>query len=130
MYSVTLSKLIRKNCELQPLKTQIKAFDYKNTWSIISSIIIIFINSLALMDPAENTHPQHQHFVDAVELACPLPLLKMKQALNKAEEGEVIFVKATDPASKRDFESFINMTNHKMVSKVSGSVFEYWITKA
>ena len=69
------------------------------------------------------------HQVDAIELDCPLPLLKMKQALNQANIGDVIFVKATDPSSSRDFAAYINMTCHQLRAKVVNKEYHYWITK-
>lgn len=67
--------------------------------------------------------------VDAVGMSCPLPLLKMKQALNKAKVDEVVHVKATDSGSKRDFSAYIKMTNHELVSKEVDGTYLYWITK-
>ena len=73
---------------------------------------------------------KHWHYeVDATSLNCPMPLLKMKMALNKAEIGETILVKATDSASRRDFKAFINMTPHTLEIKVEEKLFFYWITK-
>ncbi|MCW8878627.1 MAG: sulfurtransferase TusA family protein [Kangiellaceae bacterium] len=81
------------------------------------------------MQISENSHNVYNHFVDAQGLACPLPLLRMKQALNKAGSGEVLLVKVTDPASERDFKSFIDMTEHTMKMSKENKVFLYWITK-
>jgi len=52
--------------------------------------------------------------VDARNMACPMPLLKLKQALNRIESGESVLLTATDLTSKRDFSSYINMTAHQM----------------
>ena len=81
------------------------------------------------MQISENSHNEHNHLVDARGLACPLPLLRMKQALNKAEPGETLLIKVTDPASERDFKSFIDMTEHSMRTSKENEVFLYWITK-
>lgn len=69
------------------------------------------------------------HEVDATNLRCPMPLLKMKQALNKAKVGEIILVKVTDSASLRDFTTFIEMTEHKLELKKEDHLILYWITK-
>ncbi len=69
------------------------------------------------------------HQVDATNLSCPMPLLKMKQVLNKAQKGEVIMVLATDPASERDFKSYIKMTQHQLEMSLTDNIFHYWITK-
>jgi tRNA 2-thiouridine synthesizing protein A len=77
----------------------------------------------------ENNEPPVNYQVDACGLSCPLPLLKMKQALNVIGEGEVVLVKATDPASERDFNAYIAMTHHSMVAKKNQDQYLYWITK-
>lgn len=70
-----------------------------------------------------------QYRLDTIGLACPLPLLKMKQLLKQAKIGETLFVEASDPASQRDFKSFIAMTPHQLRCEQRESVFLYWITK-
>lgn len=72
---------------------------------------------------------QWQHEVDATNLNCPMPLLKLKQALNQAKVGDTILIKVTDSASTRDFNSFINMTQHTLEMKIEDGLFLYWITK-
>lgn len=54
--------------------------------------------------------------VDASGLACPLPLLKAKQALNSVASGECIKVIATDAGSVRDFHSFAELSGTRLVS--------------
>lgn len=53
--------------------------------------------------------------LDAIGLDCPMPLLKAKQALNKMDAGQVLFVKATDPGSVRDFKSFTDLSSHRLI---------------
>lgn len=77
----------------------------------------------------ENRDKGHTLEVDATNISCPLPLLKMKQALNQAKFGETIYVKVTDPVSERDFKSYIQMTNHQLEMETDGKLFKYWITK-
>jgi len=78
----------------------------------------------------ENNHSQYQYRVDALGLRCPLPLLKMKQALNKAEVGEIVFVEVSDAASERDFQAFIELTPHSLIMKKEDDKLLYWITKS
>jgi len=44
--------------------------------------------------------------VDARGLNCPLPILRMKKALNDMKSGQVLRILATDPAALRDFQAF------------------------
>lgn len=68
--------------------------------------------------------------LDTCGLACPLPLLKAKQALNKMEGGEVLQVTATDKGSWRDFEVFARQSGHELVSRSEeGGMFTYLLKK-
>jgi len=50
--------------------------------------------------------------LDACGLNCPMPLLKLKQQLNRMSVGQVIAVSTSDPGSLRDFEAFTKMVGH------------------
>ncbi len=54
--------------------------------------------------------------VDAREFACPLPLLKARQALRNVETGELVRVLATDSGSLKDFVSFAQLTGNLLES--------------
>ncbi len=81
------------------------------------------------MQSTENLQKVYHYQVDATGLACPLPLLKMKQALNNAQIDEIIWVIATDTGSQRDFQSYVKTTNHQLDYTQEGNQFHYWITK-
>lgn len=44
--------------------------------------------------------------LDARGLACPMPIVKTRQALNEMQPGEVIKVLATDRGSVKDFQGW------------------------
>ncbi len=73
------------------------------------------------------------YLVDASGEACPMPLLRAKQQLNKMSEGDCLKVIATDQGSVRDFASFIALTAHDLVEPpgqgVGSSLYVYYITK-
>lgn len=52
--------------------------------------------------------------VDARGLSCPMPLLQAKQALNKLESGQSLWVLATDVGSVRDFQAFTQLSGHHL----------------
>lgn len=52
--------------------------------------------------------------LDARELHCPMPLLKLKQQLNRMQVGEVIRVFTTDSGSVKDFDTFVRQARHVM----------------
>ncbi len=53
--------------------------------------------------------------VDASGLNCPLPLLRLKKALQSMRSGEVVRVIATDPAAHLDFGVYSEQTGNKIV---------------
>ncbi len=53
--------------------------------------------------------------LDVLGLACPMPLLKAKQALNRLAPGALLEVRATDPGSERDFEVFARQSGHELL---------------
>lgn len=67
--------------------------------------------------------------LDARQLVCPMPLLKLKQALNKMVAGESVHLIVTDKTSLRDFNSYIKMTSHQMEYDTSGDEIHYFIIK-
>ncbi|MET0356454.1 MAG: sulfurtransferase TusA family protein [Cellvibrio sp.] len=54
--------------------------------------------------------------VDARQLACPLPLLKAKQALRNLAVNELVRVLTTDAGSLKDFVSFAQLTGQLLES--------------
>ena len=53
--------------------------------------------------------------LDATGLQCPMPLLKLKQQLNKMEKTQVIRVSTSDAGSVRDFGAFVNQVGHTLI---------------
>lgn len=69
--------------------------------------------------------------LDACGLACPLPLLKAKQALFGLDGGQLLEVRATDAGSWRDMASFAAQSDHVLEAREQvGDVYYYWIRKA
>lgn len=62
------------------------------------------------------TEIQIDERLDACGLACPLPLLKAKQALNAMNAGQVLEVRATDAGSVRDFKAYADLSAHELIS--------------
>ncbi len=53
--------------------------------------------------------------LDVRGLACPLPVLKTKVALNRMPSGAVLRVYATDPHSVVDFKAYCARSGHKLI---------------
>ena len=58
-----------------------------------------------------------EHTLDMCGFACPMPILKTKQALVSMESKEIIEVICTDQGSKKDFVAFCNQLGHKLISQ-------------
>ena len=68
--------------------------------------------------------------VDATGLACPMPLLKAKRALNTMQAGQRLHVLATDQGSVRDFRVFAEQSGHLLLeSDEADGVYRYLIEK-
>ena len=55
--------------------------------------------------------------LDTSGLMCPLPLLRLKKALQTLESGQVVRVLATDPASVLDFGVFLDQAGHTLLQR-------------
>lgn len=68
--------------------------------------------------------------LDARGLQCPLPLLKLKQQLNKMQKGESVRVIATDAGSVRDFNAFVRQAGHNLLEQIeTADEFHFLIEK-
>ena len=68
--------------------------------------------------------------LDVRNLQCPMPLLKAKLALNSLQAAQVLKVIATDPASEKDFNLFIQHTDHQILAfEKQDDTYSYWIRK-
>ncbi len=56
-------------------------------------------------------------FLDARGLACPLPLLKTRQALRRLAPGALLEVAATDAGSARDIPNYLGQSPHELVRR-------------
>jgi len=69
--------------------------------------------------------------LDTNGLNCPLPLLRLKKALQTMESGQVVRVSATDPASVLDFGVFVEQMGHCLLQQwQEDEVFLYLIRKS
>ena len=68
--------------------------------------------------------------LDATGLHCPMPLLKLKQQLNKMAVGQVIEIKTTDGGSVKDFATFVAQVGHELLRQEErGGEFVFIIKK-
>lgn len=76
------------------------------------------------------TSPTADHVLDCRGTLCPMPVIKLREALDSLEVGAVIRVLATDPASEVDMPAFARNTGHDLLQagRAEG-VFEYYFRK-
>jgi tRNA 2-thiouridine synthesizing protein A len=66
--------------------------------------------------------------VDATYQSCPGPLLALADAVSRARPGQVIKLRATDPAAPSDVREWSAGTGHKLLEIIrEGDVYEIYI---
>ncbi|MCM3721016.1 sulfurtransferase TusA family protein [Solibacillus isronensis] len=68
--------------------------------------------------------------LDAKGLACPMPIVKTKKAMNDVAEGQVLEIQATDKGSVADLAAWSKTVGHQYIgsNEVNG-VFYHYIRK-
>lgn len=68
--------------------------------------------------------------LDAKGLACPMPIVKTKKAVNGLEDGQVLEVQATDKGSKADLAAWAKTVGHQYIgTREEGNVLYHYIRK-
>ena len=68
--------------------------------------------------------------VDASDLACPMPIIKTKKALDSMKVGEVLKMISTDPGSVSDVKAWTAKTGQELIShEASGDQYVFYIRK-
>jgi tRNA 2-thiouridine synthesizing protein A len=68
--------------------------------------------------------------LDCSNLACPMPILKTKKAIDGLQMGQVLKMIATDPGSTSDMEAWTKKTGHELVgSEQAGGKFIFYIKR-
>lgn len=68
--------------------------------------------------------------LDAKGLACPMPIVRTKKAMDELQGGEVLEVVTTDPGSKNDIRAWTESSGHELLeSREESGVYTFWIKK-
>jgi tRNA 2-thiouridine synthesizing protein A len=68
--------------------------------------------------------------LDAKGLACPMPIVKTKKAMDNLEAGEVLEIHATDKGAKADLEAWSKAGGHDLLETTEeNGVLKFWIKK-
>lgn len=69
--------------------------------------------------------------VDAKGLACPMPIVRTKKAMENLEPGKVMEVQATDKGSTTDLKAWAESTGHEYLGTTEdGDVLKHYLRKA
>ncbi len=55
--------------------------------------------------------------LDCRGILCPMPVIRVSQAVKKINVGQVIEMLTTDPGSVPDMEAWSNQTGHQLLSR-------------
>ena len=68
--------------------------------------------------------------LDATGLLCPMPVLRTRRLLDDMAAGELLLVKASDPASVQDMPAFCKMSGNRLrMAHVENGVYLFEIEK-
>jgi tRNA 2-thiouridine synthesizing protein A len=68
--------------------------------------------------------------LDAKGLACPMPVVKTKKAMNELESGQVLEIHATDKGAKNDLTAWSKSGGHELMKhEVENDLLKFWIKK-
>ena len=54
--------------------------------------------------------------IDAIGLQCPMPIAKISTGIKGLEAGQIIQVKADDPAFGEDVRAFCRVSGHELIN--------------
>ena len=67
--------------------------------------------------------------LDCKGLACPMPILKTRKALDQMESGQILEILGDDPATKNDFPAFARNVGHEYLGSKDEEGFTRYYLK-
>lgn len=68
--------------------------------------------------------------IDCIGLFCPMPIVKIREAIKALAVGEVIEMLADDPASEADMKSWTKRTGHELLeTSRNAAVYRFLVRK-
>lgn len=69
--------------------------------------------------------------LDAKGLACPMPIVKTKKAMNDLAEGKILEIQATDKGSKADLKAWAERTGNQYLGTIEeAGVLKHYLRKS
>ena len=111
----------------------LKGYGYKDVRNLIGGLKIYnaaitkietpkgfkFVKPISSCPSTDNSTLKNSIKVDACGIQCPGPILKMKQAMDNLQTGQILEIKATDAGFPRDAEAWCRTTGNQFISKRS-----------
>jgi TusA-related sulfurtransferase len=68
--------------------------------------------------------------LDAKRLACPMPIVKTRKAMNDLQTGQVLEIHVTDKGAKADLAAWSRSGGHELVETAEeNDILKFWIRK-
>ncbi|MFE4813799.1 sulfurtransferase TusA family protein [Peribacillus simplex] len=68
--------------------------------------------------------------LDAKGLACPMPIVKTRKAMNDLQTGQVLEIHVTDKGAKADLTAWSRSGGHELVETAEeNDILKFWIRK-
>lgn len=72
-----------------------------------------------------------ENVIDATGLKCPLPVLKLRKALEPLGAGDRLVLVADDPVARLDVEHFCQTTGHSLLGvREKDGIVEFTVLKS
>ena len=69
-----------------------------------------------------------EHSLDARRLLCPLPVIRVQNAIKNLQPGDQLLVVATDPGVKADIPAWCRVHGHQLLSvEDNAATREVWL---
>ncbi|WP_410511297.1 sulfurtransferase TusA family protein [Paenibacillus sp. BR2-3] len=68
--------------------------------------------------------------VDTKGMACPMPIVKAKKALDGLTSGQIMEVQSTDKGSVNDFQAWVKQTKHELIKhEEDNGIYKFFVKK-
>lgn len=85
---------------------------------MLKSLTLLYSSHLVTMNTSsENIFKNADHFLDAIGLRCPEPVMMVRKSIRKMAEQETLLVEADDASTTRDIPSFCRFMEHELIAQ-------------
>lgn len=68
--------------------------------------------------------------IDAKGLACPMPIVRAKKAMDGLQKGQIMELETTDKGSLNDFQAWARQNHHELLKvEEDNGVFRFFVKK-